>query len=111
MQSIAGQIREGEASGTIHIGTTGLLGVFLQSGNGEEGATIENVISDTPAATSGLTAGDTITALDGKSVSSPTDLTELMLAKHPGEKVTLTYQTQSGANETATITLASGPPS
>ncbi len=111
VQSIAGQIREGEASGTIHIGATGLLGVFLQSGNGEEGATIENVISDTPAATSGLTAGDTITALDGKSVSSPTDLTELMLAKHPGEKVTLTYQTQAGAQETATVTLASGPPS
>ena len=85
--------------------------MFLQSGSGEEGATIENVITDTPAATSGLTAGDTITALDGKRVSSPTDLTELMLAKHPGEKVTLTYQTQAGAQQTATVTLSSGPPS
>jgi len=111
VQSISGQIREGEASGTIHIGPTGLLGVFLQGGNGEQGATVENVISGTPAATSGLTAGDTITALDGKSVGSPTDLTELMLAKHPGEKVTLTYQTQAGAQQTATVTLASGPPS
>jgi len=111
VQSITGQIREGEASGTIHIGATGLLGVFLQARNGEQGATVENVISDTPAATSGLTAGDTITALDGKSVNSPTDLTELMLSKHPGEKVTLTYDTQAGERQTATVTLASGPPS
>lgn len=107
--AIAGQIREGESSSTVHIGATGLLGVLVQSA-GSEGALVENVLSGTPAADSGLEAGDTITGLDGSSVSTPTALTGLMLAEHPGEKVTITWLTPKGTRQTATVTLASGPP-
>src|SRR5271165_337700 len=53
VQTIAGQIREGHSSGTIHIGATGLLGVLMQS-QSSEGALVENVLSGTPAASSGL---------------------------------------------------------
>jgi len=109
VQTIAGQIREGQSSGTIHIGTTGLLGVLVQS-HGSEGALVENVISGTPAATSSLSAGDVITALDGTSVSTPTALTELILQNHPGASVRVSWRTPAGDQTTATVTLGEGPP-
>jgi len=108
-QTIAGQIHEGHSSGTIHIGATGMLGVLVQ-GQSSEGALIENVLSGTPAAGSGLSAGDVITALDGAGVSSPTALTELILQKHPGDSVQVTWRTPAGEQQTATVTLAEGPP-
>ena len=109
VQTIAAQIREGRSSGTIHIGATGLLGVLMQS-QSSEGALIENVLSGSPAAGSGLSAGDTITALDGTAVSSPTALTELMLQNHPGDSVRVTWRTPAGEQQTATVTLTKGPP-
>ncbi len=110
VESVAKQITEGEGSSTVHIGPTGLLGVLVQS-SGDEGVAVENVISETPAAGSGIGAGDTITALDGKTVTTPTSLTLLMLAEHPGDSVKLTWRTPEGTQRTATVKLASGPPS
>jgi len=111
VQTIAKEIREGQSSSTIHIGATGLLGVFVQGQGGQgEGALVENVISGTPAASSGLGAGDVITALDGTSVSSPTALTELILKEHPGDSVKVSWRTPAGEQQTATVTLAEGPP-
>jgi S1-C subfamily serine protease len=108
VQTIAGEIVSGQASSTLHIGATGLLGVSLQD-QSDEGAEVENVLPGTPAATSGLTAGDVITALDGHSITSPTSLTELMLEQHPGDSVRITWETQGGAQQSATVTLATGP--
>lgn len=109
VQTIAKEIREGEGSSTIHIGETGMMGILVQS-TGSEGALVEDVLSGTPAASSGLSAGDTIIALDGAGVSTPTALTDLILREHPGDKVTVTWRTSGGTRQTATITLASGPP-
>jgi S1-C subfamily serine protease len=109
VESLAKQIAEGEGSSTIHIGATALLGVLVQS-SGDEGAQVENVISAAPAAGSGLGAGDTIIALDGKTVTTPTSLTDVMLSEHPGDSVKVTWRTPEGAQRTATVTLASGPP-
>ncbi len=111
VQTIAKEIREGQSSSTIHIGATGMLGVFVEGQSGQgEGALVENVISGTPAATSGLGAEDVITALDGTGVSSPTALTELILKQHPGDSVEVSWRTPSGEQQTATVTLAEGPP-
>jgi S1-C subfamily serine protease len=109
VQPIANEIVHGQASSTLHLGATGFLGLSLQSQNGE-GALVENVLSGTPAASSGLTAGDVIKAVDGSSISSPTALTEFMLQQHPGDSVRVSWETQEGAQQSATITLASGPP-
>lgn len=123
--AIARQILRGESSSTVHIGATGLLGVFVQGRSGEvqgqsaevqgrsgegEGAVVENVIAGAPAASSGLAAGDTITAVDGTRVGTPTALTEVILQKHPGETLAITWQTPAGAQQTANVTLAGGPP-
>src|SRR5271165_3719548 len=83
VQTIANLISEGRTSDTVHIGATGILGVLVESQSGDDGALVENVLSGTPAAAGGLSAGDVITALDGRSIGSPTALTDVMLQQHP----------------------------
>ena len=65
--------------------------------------------SGTPAAAAGLVQGDVITALGGKSVTSGTNITEILVGHHPGDKVSLTWTDTAGQSHTATITLATGP--
>jgi S1-C subfamily serine protease len=43
-------------------------------------------------------------------VSGTSDIESIILAHRPGDKVTITYTDVSGQSQTATITLASGPP-
>ncbi len=109
VKAIAGQILEDHETETIHIGTTGMLGVLLQS-QSEEGAVVENVISGSPAAENGLGAGDVITAINGSSVTSPTALSHVILKARPGNGVKVAWHTPEGEQHTATITLAEGPP-
>jgi S1-C subfamily serine protease len=110
VRAIASQIVGGEASSTVHIGATGLLGVLVVSPRGEGGALVESVISGAPAAGGGLGAGDLIIGLGGATISSPTGLTQAMLEHHPGEAVRVTWQTPEGVQQSATLTLGSGPP-
>jgi S1-C subfamily serine protease len=108
VETIASQIVDAKNSSAVHIGATGLLGIRTETQNGE-GALVESVLEGAPAASSGIAPGDLITALDGSGVNSATALTELMLQHHPGENVEVTWQTPGGAQQTATITLTTGP--
>jgi S1-C subfamily serine protease len=135
--SIAHKIVAGDASSTIHIGATGFLGVSVQSsssasgatgngsfgdgsfgdgsgssasGSGTAGATVEGTLANSPAARAGLVEGDVITALNGSTVGSSSDLTNLLEPEHPGDSVQLQWTDQSGQTHTASVTLTSGPP-
>ena len=63
----------------------------------------------TPAANAGLGQGDVVTGLDGKSVSSGTDITEDLVGHHPGDKVSIAWTDAEGQSHTATVTLGTGP--
>ena len=114
--AISKKIVAGQASSSIHIGASGLLGVYVGSisgfnggGSGAAGAVVGEVISGTPAEGAGLAPGDTITALNGHSVKSPSGLSTLMARHHPGDRVRLTWVDSSGGSHTATLRLAAGP--
>ncbi|HEY4429057.1 MAG TPA: S1C family serine protease [Solirubrobacteraceae bacterium] len=108
VRAIAGEIWQGHSSSTIHLGATAKLGVLV---NGEgEGVQVENVVPGSPAAAVGISAGDVITSIDGTSIDSPTALIELMLQKHPGERVQVAWQTTAGTTENATVTLTASSP-
>ncbi len=68
--SIAGQIRAGQASADVHIGPTAFLGVLVDTTNSTLGRHAEQRRTRGPAANAGLTGGDTITTVGGKTVSS-----------------------------------------
>jgi len=114
---IVAQIESGQSSTTVHIGATGFLGVQLTAADqgfggasGQaSGAVVVGVLSGSPAARAGLTGGDTITSLNGRSVSSPTALTSLLGAYHPGDRVTLGWVDQAGGSHSSTVQLATGP--
>jgi putative serine protease PepD len=78
------------------------LGVSLVDAQG--GARIARVEAGSPAAGAGLKAGDVITAIDGRPVSSADDVVQGLSAMSPGDSVTLTVQ-RGGSASTIHATL------
>jgi S1-C subfamily serine protease len=105
--AIARQIESGADTATVHQGYPAFLGVSVRSGSG--GALVTGVASGTAADDAGLAAGDTVTALDGKAVTSAGGLTSVLAGLAPGEEVTVTWSDAAGTGHTATVTLGTGP--
>jgi putative serine protease PepD len=83
------------------------LGVELgEPRNG--GVPLVQTVSGGPAATAGLQQGDTVTAVDGKHVSSPDDVRAAIDARKPGDRVAVTV-TRNGQTKTFTVTLGTRP--
>jgi S1-C subfamily serine protease len=114
--TLAKEIEAGSSSSTVHIGTTAFLGVEIDAaGDGygsaiSSGATVAEVITDSPAQEAGLAAGDVITSVNGDTVDSAQALSSALQPYKPGDKVTIGWTDASGATHTATVTLSSGPP-
>ena len=117
---IAKQILNGTSNSSITLGYPAFLGIEVGSATsglgvqgGSTGATagapVAGVIDNTPAASAGLVAGDTITSVNGKAVASGTDLTSTLKSFKPGDSVTIGYTDASGAAQTAKVTLIQGP--
>ena len=83
------------------------LGVTLGPG---QGALIEGILRGGAAEAAGLTAGDVITNVDGHAISSANAVSSLLLTKHPGDQIAVTFSDQFGTSQTVMATLASGPP-
>lgn len=62
-------------------------------------------MADGPAAKAGLKAGDTITFVDGKKVTTPAEYRAAVAGKKAGDKVTVTY-VRDKEDKTVEITLA-----
>jgi S1-C subfamily serine protease len=126
---IAGQITAGRSSSSVHVGATAFLGVQIEqpaggfsagsgfggSGFGDSGTgsgvQISGVLSGGPAAGSGLAAGDVITAVGGRGVTSQSSLQAVMVNDaRPGQTVTIQYADTAGQQHTASVVLTSGPP-
>jgi len=106
---IANKIRSGQESADIHIGADPLLGVSILPNAGVQGAAIQDVIPQGKADDAGITAGDVITSFDGKPVTSPDTLSQLLDQHHPGDKVEVAWTDQQGKTHKATIELITGP--
>jgi S1-C subfamily serine protease len=109
--SIAKEIEAGQGSSVIHIGATAFIGIEIAPSTGQttSGVQIAGTQSGTPAANAGLTEGDVITAINGASVSTGTQISEALIQQHPGNKITLTWTSTEGQSQTATVTLGTGP--
>ncbi len=109
---IAKQIEAGDASSTVHIGTTAFLGIetAAASESGQtSGVDVTGVVTGSPAADAGLAAGDVITALDGTSLAAAGSLSSALVQHQPGDKVTVTWTDESGGTHATVVVLAVGP--
>jgi S1-C subfamily serine protease len=110
---VAREIGSGSSTSTVHIGSTGYLGVEIESGAQADGGSISGVagvITGSPAQVAGLAVGDVITSVNGQSVGSANALTELLNPFRSGEKVTIGWTNSLSQTETASVRLSSGPP-
>jgi putative serine protease PepD len=82
------------------------LGVAVTAANG--GVRVAQVRSGTPAKQAGLRVGDLIKAVNGKQVTSTSQLQGAIDARKPGDTVTIRY-TRNGTSHTAQVKLATRP--
>jgi S1-C subfamily serine protease len=109
--AIAEQIGSGNDSATIHVGGTAFLGVEATTDSyAGTGAAITTVVPGSPAEAAGLVPGDLITSVGGQTVSSPDELSAIVMTQKPGASISAMYLDQDGATQTTSVTLASGPP-
>ncbi|OBJ62517.1 S1C family serine protease [Mycobacterium sp. 1423905.2] len=106
---IANQIRSGSGGGTVHVGPTAFLGLGVVD-NGGNGARVQRVVGDAPAASVGISNGDVITAIDNSAINSATALSDALNGHHPGDVISITWRSKSGGARTENVTLAEGPP-
>ena len=125
--AIAKKIAAGNESGHILIGPKGFMGVgvdsvtdvnacLAQSGVGtgyrlpvHSGALVCNVYPGTPAYKAGVRAGDVITGVSGRPVTTANGLTGVMLKYKPGATVSLTWVDTGKQSHTSSLTLINGP--
>ena len=125
--TIANQIKSGQATGNVHIGLAGFMGVnvadastpsdcttggdgFGGLGGGQQpavssGALICQVYPNAPATKGGLASGDVITSVNGSAISSADGLTKITAGSHPGDTFAINYVDQYGAHHSASVTL------
>ncbi len=116
--ALARQITHGHSSSaTTHIGPSPMIGVDIRPAGSyyvgsdtPSGALIEAVLPSSPADRAGLSSGDRITAIDGRTVASPITLTSLLLLRAPGDTIRVAWVDQSGNKHKAAVRLAAGPP-
>jgi S1-C subfamily serine protease len=108
--AIAQQIAAGNASTSVHIGSTAFLGVQTTSLRQSPGAAVLSVVPDSPADRAGLSRGDVIETVDGEDVDAPETLGALIGSHHPGDTITLGWTDGFGEPHSAQVALAQGPP-
>ncbi|NNC11963.1 PDZ domain-containing protein [Planctomonas sp. JC2975] len=99
---------QGDQGGQGYLGGQGYSG-SQGSTTSQAGAAIGGVIDGGPAASAGIVAGDTITAVNGTAIGSSSDLTTTLAQFHPGDSVSVTWTDSAGMSHTASVKLASGP--
>jgi S1-C subfamily serine protease len=105
---VAGAIRAGAGSNTVHIGPTAFLGLGVAESGGA-GARVQRIVNNGPAAATGIAPGDTVVGIDGVAINGPTAMTDVMVPHHPGDTITLRWRGGDG-ERSAPVQLGEGPP-
>lgn len=109
--NIVHQIESGKTGGNVQAGQHGFLGVSVlnsssgRGGGGGSGVQVQRVGAGTPAESVGITAGDTIVAVDGTSITTSQQLSTLIGAKRPGDVIRVTWADQNGDQQSANVRL------
>lgn len=108
VMAVAGQIRSGAASDTVHIGPPTLLGVGVATGDQDPsvpGVIIRDVLIGGPAQLAGLKNGDVLISIDGTPLDSATTLTNVLDRHYPGDVIDLVWIDRQGRQITGKAPL------
>jgi S1-C subfamily serine protease len=75
----------------------------------DEGALILGVVPGGPADDAGIQVGDVIVRFDGKDVTNPDQLGQLIRERRPGDQVTVGIVHSDGSDGEVTVTLGTNP--
>ena len=108
---IVNDIRGQRTTGGILLGERGFLGVEVaqQPFTNLAGAQVSGVIPNSPAARIGIVGGSVIRSVDGHDVASANDLGPILQSHVPGDRVSVEWVDPTGATQTGTAQLISGP--
>ena len=76
---------------------------------GRSGALVDGVLCGTPAAAAGVCAGDVITSIGGRAVTTPASLNAIVGGYRPGGTAVLAWVSPGGGRHTAVVRLGAGP--
>ena len=107
--AIVRQIETGTESATVHIGSTGFLGISIPR-SASNRAVVARVTRDSPASAAGLKRRDLVTSFDAVPVATRDELITQIHRHHAGDVVSITWADGNGASRTATVTLSEGAP-
>lgn len=104
--SVVNAVEAGQAGSTLTLGYAGYLGIGFAT---RSSTAVSGVVREGPVATVGIVGGDTVTAIGGTAVATADDVHAAVAAHHPGDKVTTTWTTLAGAEQSATVALGEAP--
>jgi S1-C subfamily serine protease len=110
--AIARGIAAGRETATNHIGPTPLLGIDVLTATGSntgKGVPVNIVFPGSPAAKTGILAGDRILTLAGKKVTSPATLSNALLHNVPKDRVPVVWLDRAGKTRQGHVVLGVGP--
>jgi putative serine protease PepD len=96
--------------GTIKRAYLGVRTAATSPSTGGTGAQIASVEPGGPASRSGLHVGDVIKTVDGKKITDPTQLSNLISSMKPGNQVDIVVE-RNGSSQTIQVTLGLRPAS
>ncbi|MBV9384532.1 MAG: trypsin-like peptidase domain-containing protein [Streptosporangiaceae bacterium] len=107
--SLAKGVRNGARERARCLSTDDATGAPPVIAPARSGALIDGVLCGTAAAAAGIAAGDVITGLGGRTVTSPAALSGLLNSRRPGAAVAVAWVSVSGTRHTARVRLDAAP--
>lgn len=104
---VVDQVLAGDESGGVSVGADAFLGVQLQDTG--SGPVVVGTVDGSAAQDAGVSAGSTITALDGTAVTDAETLSAAVAEHEPGDTVSLRWTGADGASHQESVTLREGP--
>jgi putative serine protease PepD len=106
--SVAQKLVKGETIKTGYLGVQATDASSEGVTSGTQGAFLAEVDPGSPARQAGLERGDLVTSVDGKDITSSTDLVAAIRSRAPGAQITLGYQ-RDGSSHQVHVTLGTSP--
>jgi S1-C subfamily serine protease len=108
---VSNAIEAGSSSSDIVLGYPAFAGINIANVAASAGVPVASTFVGMPANEAGIGEGDIITAVNGISMTTATQLSAAIEAHKVGDSVTITWLDTAGVSHSAAITLVAGPAS